>query len=640
MSAETDTENAADSAQQGPTPAQSESGTQQSSSESTEEDASSWSRRSVLQTTGALAVGAGTVSAATAKSNDPPFSRRQQEVRTVEPLSSDDPFEQPGHPSRDAYRALAESEREHQMAMREVQQQQGGGEFGSPTAPNFSNVINAVEDLGADPTGNEPVDGIINSNSDSGNLLVFPNGTYKLAGKVQASADGTFGMVGEGWQNANGPPDPSNGAVFVAPPGQIARINYSAQSGVLGNFVLDQSNTNASISFVVGSSGFTEARDIAITGVVDDTGSAANEAANKVGCALIANEGATARVTRYVSIGTGLPGDKNDGGVPAIWVGDGNRGTAQIVSCVVESAADNGIYGSRTSGDTQIVGGRYSNNEVTQIRYCGQGSFADGVTLVFDADNYQGPTSGYQYNERYGVNPVKIEQPSHISKPGGAILRNADVQALSKGQSGGGAVIFIRGHGGALKMENCRIVDALPMQTVYAEAPGSSYDPASPPPHNITMNNCLVEGNDPNDIIRIEERGNSAIIDTCIQIPGAGPQSISGASTTNVGYGENCTQAQGLSDPSLVGSSNLSNISIPAGNFSSPGDGGGGIGFDPVELVSEMGEAIVDLIVTIVAAVLFMFLLLILIAIVALGLIRYIDKEYFNGLLSRFFKFI
>ena len=499
-------------------------------------------------------------------------------------ISSDDgeefeAFGQPGSPSRKAYRALAERERAHQLRMRERQQQQGnatrngssgsglGSELSGGASPNFSQTVNAVEDLGCDPNGGSPIDGALSGVSD-GTLVVFPSGDYLLDGQPQLSGS-TVGMVGEGYDQASGPPEPGSGAATLIANNQDSRLNLDAESGLLANLVLDQSSSNAGISFVLRSQGFVIARDIRVTGVLRKTGSTADENTNHPQCALIAESGgATARVERFVSLGTGIPGDKNVGGVPAIWVGDGNKGTAQIVDCKVQGSADNGIYGSRTPGDTQIVGGTYFNNEVSQIRICGKGSFADGVTLGVDADSYDGPSgSGGGFNEKIGMQVVKIEQPSHISKPGGVILRNAEIQARSANNMG--AVIYVRGHGGALKLDNCRVTNSTEWASLLASEPGSSYDPASPPPHNITITNSLFQGTQSDDIVKAEGRPQSTITNTCFQVPGASQSSLSGITVgEGVGFGQQC-QA-GLSDPSKIGSGG--NVgSLPAFNASAIG---------------------------------------------------------------------
>ena len=487
-------------------------------------------------------------------------------------------FGQPGSPSRKAYRALAERERAHQLRLRERQQQQGnatgnsssgsgsGSGLSGGATPNFSRTVNAVEDLGCDPNGGSPIDDALSGVND-GTLVVFPGGDYRLEGEVQFSGN-TVGMVGEGYDEASGPPEPGGGAATLIARNQDSRINLDAESGLLANLILDQSGSGAGISFVVRSQGFVTARDIRVTGVLEKTGSTADENTNHPQCSLIAESSeATARVERFVSRGTGIPGDKNVGGVPAIWVGDGNKGTAQIVDCEIQGSADNGIYGSRTPGDTQIVGGTYFNNEVSQIRICGKGSFADGVTLGADADSYSGPTgSSGGFNQKIGMQIVKIEQPSHISKPGGVILRNAEIQARSANNMG--AVIYVRGHGGALKLDNCRVTNNTQWASVLASEPGSSYDPASPPPHNITITNSLFQGTQSSEIVKVEGRPQSTVTKTCFKISGASQSSLTGITVgESVGFGQQC-QA-GLSNPGKVGSGNTSAL----GNVSVNGSG-------------------------------------------------------------------
>jgi hypothetical protein len=479
-------------------------------------------------------------------------------------------FDKPGAPSRAAYRALAERERAHQLRMRERQQQQDNATRNSSSGsgsssvvsggatPNFSKTVNAVEDLGWDPSGGSAIDGALSGISD-GTLVVLPAGNYRLDGQGQVSGN-TIGLVGEGYNEASGPPKPGDGVSTIFAGGEEARLNFDAESGLMANLVFDQSKSKGGISFVVRSQGFVTARDIRVNGVLTNTGSSYNEGTNNPQCALIAeSEKATARVKRFVSRGTGLPGDKRQGGVPAIWVGDGNKGTAQIVDCEVQAATDNAIYGSRTPGDTQIVGGSYVNNEVAQIRYCGQGSFADGVTLGVDADNYNGPTGDFGgFNEKIGMQVVKVEQPSHIDKPGGAILRNAEIQAHSVNKMG--AVIYVRGHGGALKLDNCRVANNTSNASLLASEPGSSYDPASPPPHNITITNSLFQGSHTDQIVDVSGRPESTVTNSCFQSDGASESSLSGITIgESVGFGNQCKA--GLSNPKKIGSGNVSALS-------------------------------------------------------------------------------
>lgn len=84
----------------------------------------------------------------------------------------------------------------------------GGGTGGMPaggqmaTAINpepymsyFDRVVNAVE-VGADPTGQESINPILNSYTTPGTLLVFPSGTYKMTGSHRVTGSGPVGIIG------------------------------------------------------------------------------------------------------------------------------------------------------------------------------------------------------------------------------------------------------------------------------------------------------------------------------------------------------------------------------------------------------------------------------------------------------------
>lgn len=482
-------------------------------------------------------------------------------------------FEQPGYPTRGAEWAWAEAEYDHLKQMREGAAQQGspdggnqsGSGLGSPTSPNFNNVVNAVDDLGADPTGNRPISQDVSSAIQPGTLILFPPGDYLLDQEWGVSVDGTFGMAGKGYKQASNPPkSDNNAATFVAADNTHAAINFEAETGLLANFVLDQTGNNNSISILLRSSGFVQARDLRYVGTQDNTGSQADEDQSNPMCRFAADEGATARAERLIGKYIGLPGDKNSGGAPFFWVGESNKGTAQMGNCVSVGAADNGLYGGRTPGHAQVKGGKYVNNAVSQLRYDGADSWADGVSMVVDADNYSGPTNGTPYNKKFGVQGLKTERRKYQEKkPSGAVLRNADVRVRSI-NSNMGAPIYIRGWGGSLKIENSRIVNQLDQTTILAEAPGDGF-PATQPPHNITITESEIVSSYADPVIDIRERENSSIRNTCIKVPGAGPGSINGMDIgENVGFGKQCKKG-GLRAPDKVGASgNLSEVNFSA----------------------------------------------------------------------------
>ena len=80
-----------------------------------------------------------------------------------------------------------------------------------------------------------------------------------------------------------------------------------------------------------------------------------------------------------------MPGDKNSGGRGGgadvlDWFG--NRNTGQTDHCVSHKAADNSVYGGRTAANVRIKSDQWMNNEVIQLRFSANGSWADDVTVV------------------------------------------------------------------------------------------------------------------------------------------------------------------------------------------------------------------------------------------------------------------
>jgi hypothetical protein len=499
--------------------------------------------------------------------------------RTMEPVgvsrAGPSRFDQRGSPSRKAERAWAKREHQHYQRMRDPDDL---AQQGSPTSPTFSQSKNAVKDYGADPKGNRPISEDIPSTIPDGTVIVFPPGTYLVPQTWTIDAEGVGGIVGAGYKQASSPPKPGKqAATFVAAENSRTRIQFIAQTGLFANVVLDQTRTNNSIGMVLETDGFAQARDVRYVGTQDNTGAGVADQKEVPLCALRGTqEQATVRAERVVGEYVGLPSDKESGGAPFFWVGSSHKGTAQMGHCVVRGAADNGLYGGRTTGKAQVKGGKYINNAVAQLRYSGKGSWADGVTLVVDAKNYKGPVASQGFNDKFGTHGIKVERGDGVpNKPSGAVLRNAEIRLLSEGDNGVGAGVRVRGSEGAFKMENSRIVNNLGCPSVIAEKPGGGYTgTTAPQPHNITITDSLFTGS--NGEVNVRGRENSLVRKTCFKIPGASPEIVSGMTIgSGVGFGKQC-QSGGLKNPKKVGSSgNLSSMNISY-NGSAAGNSSGG----------------------------------------------------------------
>jgi hypothetical protein len=475
-----------------------------------------------------------------------------------------DRFTQPGFPSRKAERAWARAEYDQYQRMRERYEQQGGpkGGPGSPTSPNFSRTMDAVKEFGVDPTGKRPINEDIDSIPED-TLVVFPSGKYLMNGMLRVDAT-KCGLVGAGYKTKK-PPSGKKTTAFVAESGTRAGFEFSMKTGLVGNFVLDQTASKATMGLKAGSSGFAQYRDVVFKGVVDTVGSAAVDKKDYL-CAIQPDKDATARCTRFVMQYNGIPGTKNIGAKNAFWCGTSNQGTAQIEDCQVVGNASNGVYGGRTPGNVQIKGGLWRNNAVSQNRLSGAKSWSDGVTIEIDAKSYKGPTGDYGgFNEKIGTSGIQIERGDNgISKPSGAQVRNADIRVRSTGKSGLRAGIGVLGSGGGLKISNTRIVIQVDRPAVSAESPGGGYaNYTAPQPHTITLTDSLLTGTNTDPTIRVSGRENSLVRKTCFKIPGASPNSISGMQIgSGVGFGKQC-KAGGLKAPKKVGSSGkLSAVNI------------------------------------------------------------------------------
>lgn len=473
-------------------------------------------------------------------------------------------FDEPGSPSRAAYRVFAEDEYNHYQRMRDPDDL---AQQGSPTSPSFQQTKDAVKDLGMDPTGSEPIDSKLESAAQPGVLIVFPPGTYLLNGTADATVDGKFGIAGKGYEQGKPPTPGKNAATLVAAAGAKGQIDFSATTGLLANFQLDMSKSKAGISISAGSDGFCHYRDLVYTGTVDNVFTANDSVLQNNHLVEVNTSKDTAvRITRMVAEYNGLPGSKEKGGVAGVWAGQNHSGTLQIENSIIKGQADNALYTSRTPGDVQVKDGLYANNCVSQHRLSGKGSWSDGATIVVDADNYKGPTPEYAYNELKGVIAFKIERGDNgYAKPGGVEIRNLDMRILSEGSNGVGGAVRIRGSGGAVKMKNSRITNKLGLPSVMAEAPGGGYSGSSAPgPQNIAITASLFLGTNSEKVIQISQREQSVITDTCIKIPSTGPNSISGMTIgKNVSFGKTC-KAGGLKAPKKVGSGG----ELPAVNVS------------------------------------------------------------------------
>lgn len=498
------------------------------------------SRRAFLAGTATAAAGA-MASTPVAGESQPQTDEGPEEF-VVNPSDDASRFDQPGEISREGYRRLAEAE---------YQAQQNG------QLPSFDKRVHAVKDWNLDPNGGEPVQSKIAEKAEPGTLVVCPQGSeFRVTGNLLVDVDGPFGMVGEGYKKSKQPPGPDDkdAVTFVADNDGPTVVEFGTPSGLFANFALDQRGAKQMMALRLKTDGYILGRDLRTIG---PHSSAYSKDTQYAGPALApeTSEGATVRINRYTNIGGAKSGTKNTGGMPIVWVGTGHHGTLQLIDCHIENSPDNGLYGGRTPGDTEIYRGLWRNNDVSQARISGEGSRIEGAKIVLDEKHYTGVGTKQGFPSSNGIK--WDSKPTRSNDPAGGKIINCDIQGLSEvgDQYGVGSLIAVFPTAGAVTIENTRIVNKIDATPISADAPdGGSHYPPPPQPHRVIVERSMITGSagGDGDAIMIRERPNSLVNGGCLKYSGASSGDISGAKTSNVGYGK-CSPKQGLSAPKKVG---------------------------------------------------------------------------------------
>jgi hypothetical protein len=416
--------------------------------------------------------------------------------------------------STDGYRELAEVERK---------QKQKGNTI------KFSKKVEAIKDLGLDPSGNKPIEPILNSKIESGMLVVMPPGTYTATGEIRPGVEGKYGIVGKGYQKSKQPPKPGKNSVVIkvesSDPIKLFNIG-PVKEGLFGNFVIDQRKPRPHGGVCVRSSGNVRVRDVRIVGAQTQV----TGADDNPGFFTLMAKGSDSLVVyeRCIARGGGIPGTKNIGGTYGVGVfgRQGPRGTVVLKDCIVENMADNGIYGARTAAKVHVLGGLYRNNDVSQARVNGDAR-VDGVDVVIDEKHYSGLKSKSYGQERGpgwpATNGIKIETKSSISKGTGTPVVNCNLVAKTVSDTSSlGSLVHIWDSAGAVTLENTRITNHIPGTTsVFAEEPGSGTYAAAPKPWRFMMKNSVVQGKGAGEdgpAVDIRGRPSSLVTGTCIRI--------------------------------------------------------------------------------------------------------------------------
>ncbi len=346
-----------------------------------------------------------------------------------------------------------------------------------PETPELTEV-NVVDDLGCDPTGTEPCASKLQRGLEDGVALLFPEGTYRLEDRLDISGFGSIGLVGDG-------------AVRLVPPNGYNSVLIDV--GEVSRFLLrgididiNATDTTAGVRVICRDS--FEIEDIEYLGRGEHPD---NRVVHSMILGLTTASGRGLIRNFRALKGSAIGHYKNGDGRAGISIGPWNFGTVRIEDCHLEEFGNNGIYASRTSGNVEVIGGLFRNNNVASIRISGNGSFVSGATVEVDMGTYTGPLT--QLDSQFNTRGIAIEQ-GPADKQNGALIRDCTIRIKDTPRSKGGINLFPTGR--TVTVRNTTVeVDADGVPAVYRSPLESQgrFEPTAGP-HWVDLENVRITG--------------------------------------------------------------------------------------------------------------------------------------------------
>lgn len=324
----------------------------------------------------------------------------------------------------------------------------------------FENVLHAVDDLGMDPEGNEPIDAALDKAHGDDTLVVFPPGNY-LARKEHHYETPTkrFGLLGLGESRNDvqfvfpkgnkGAPDPSDYIFFHIE-------NKNARDYLFENLTFQQTNdmvTGVGTKFRVKDG--LRLVDIEFAGFSPNTNL---HGPSYSVIAHIADRSGVGVIRRFVSVDGGVVSEYPHRKTP-IGVFHNHQGELRIEDAHIEESGSHSMYASRSRGCVRVEGGVFRNNANTNLRLSGGGhpkkrSWIKGAKVEIDLEKAKHLRDGQQYN---GLRGIWVES-------GGAynygysdlLIEDVEVVARSNRNAQNLPLLLVDFSHGSVTVRNCR----------------------------------------------------------------------------------------------------------------------------------------------------------------------------------------
>ncbi len=396
------------------------------------------------------------------------------------------------------------------LGQRDLDSEQYGIQFGT--------VVNAVDDLKMDPTGNSSIDTTLQKSIERGNELVaFPPGEYLITEGVTTESVNNWGLVGLG-------SDPDDVRFLYTSSDSVTFVKTDGGDGqLIKNVTIDYNQQkNGAIGIVLRGNDNVFVADLHYVGfdpisANGDTTNLSVQVFNPDGEALAEGVVRTGPSTIASHQSQGPPSNS-----PFFWLGSKHQGTLKINNWHIENTGGNAIYASRTNGTVQVENSKFVNNNQSSVRISGTDSYCRNCVFIIDTDNDH-PDN--EYAEGDYINPNAMQWESGNEGNSGALIEGCEFIYRSRPDNSR-TLRAVRGLGniGDFEVRDTRfLLDTADTMAIYAEDPEDpSFGSTAPKPWNVTVDSVSITGSAdaPHGAIELNNRPGSIITNSCLQLSG------------------------------------------------------------------------------------------------------------------------
>ncbi|WP_435174340.1 hypothetical protein [Halorussus sp. AFM4] len=351
---------------------------------------------------------------------------------------------------------------------------------------DYGTVVNVAE-AGADASGEEPINPVVDEHVGDDTLLYFPSGRYRLDG-WRVTDYSNLAVVGDD-------------AALVAPPD----VNYWLMWGDLedllfAGFTIDCRGKNvAPIAHVGVAGGDNVVRDVTVRG---------HRHAPKTAFEVEVTDPEGSLLFDRLS----LPDGSTTG--HSVYVFEDSVGELTFKDCRIEHWKE-GLYAAYHQGPLRIVGGYYANNGIEQVRVGGGTAGAVVKDVTVRVDNPR------QAQNKPNMRGIWAEEGAHVR------IENCDIALTDlTGTYSSGGIVIEKQFGEAV-VENTRVRTDVDAYALSVRKPIESMKGQTVPSMDhlpkrtrFTARNLRIEGTAASGTaIRVNERDDCTFENLCVQHP-------------------------------------------------------------------------------------------------------------------------